>query len=233
MRNDVVIIGTGGMAKECYGLLTTMGIIPRGLIAENDGQHSPYPILGTDDWFLNETIFDYPVIAVIANGTPSVRRKIIAKYLPLEGDKIIFKNFMHPGTVVLGQPICGRGNTIMPGGVIQPDVKIGNFNHINMGATIGHDLVMGDGCIINHNAGISGCVTLGNWVLVGAGATILPKVSIGDDATVGAGSVVTKDIPPGETWIGCPARPMRKEATNGKLYRVKKNLYFGQRQKEH
>ena len=49
-------------------------------------------------------------------------------------------------------------------------------------------------------------VTIGSNVWIGSGAIILPGVSIGDDAVVGAGSVVTRDVPPGATVVGNPAR---------------------------
>jgi maltose O-acetyltransferase len=49
-------------------------------------------------------------------------------------------------------------------------------------------------------------VTIGSNVWIGSGAIILPGVSIGDDAVVGAGSVVTRDVPPGATALGNPAR---------------------------
>ena len=43
---------------------------------------------------------------------------------------------------------------------------------------------------------------------VGSGATILGGVRIGRDATVGAGAVVTKDVEPGSTVVGNPAKPI-------------------------
>ena len=49
-------------------------------------------------------------------------------------------------------------------------------------------------------------VRLGRNVWIGSGAIVLPGISIGDDAIVGAGSVVTRDIPPGATVMGNPAR---------------------------
>ena len=41
---------------------------------------------------------------------------------------------------------------------------------------------------------------------IGSGATILCGVTIGEGALIGAGSVVTKDVPPGATVVGNPAR---------------------------
>ncbi len=48
-------------------------------------------------------------------------------------------------------------------------------------------------------------VHIGNDVWVGAGAIILQGITIGDGAIIGAGAVVTKDVPPGEKWVGVPA----------------------------
>ena len=49
-------------------------------------------------------------------------------------------------------------------------------------------------------------VTIGANVWIGGGAIILPGVTIGDDAIVGAGSIVTRDVAPGVTVVGNPAR---------------------------
>ncbi len=49
-------------------------------------------------------------------------------------------------------------------------------------------------------------VKIGRNVWVGGGAIILPGITIGDDAVIGAGSVVTKDVGPGATVVGNPAR---------------------------
>lgn len=52
-------------------------------------------------------------------------------------------------------------------------------------------------------------ITIGSDVWIGGGAIVLPGVSIGDGAVVGAGSVVTRDVPPGVTVMGNPARAAR------------------------
>jgi acetyltransferase-like isoleucine patch superfamily enzyme len=45
---------------------------------------------------------------------------------------------------------------------------------------------------------------------IGSGSTLLGGITIGENALVGAGSVVTKDVPPGATVAGNPARILKK-----------------------
>ena len=49
-------------------------------------------------------------------------------------------------------------------------------------------------------------IRIGANVWVGGGALFMPGVTVGDDAVVGAGAVVTRDVPPGATVVGNPAR---------------------------
>jgi maltose O-acetyltransferase len=49
-------------------------------------------------------------------------------------------------------------------------------------------------------------VRIGANVWIGGGALVLPGVTIGDDAIVGSGAVVTRDVAPGATVVGNPAR---------------------------
>lgn len=53
-------------------------------------------------------------------------------------------------------------------------------------------------------------VTIGANVWIGGMAILLPGVTVGDDAVVGAGAVVTRDVPPGATVVGNPARIVGK-----------------------
>lgn len=49
---------------------------------------------------------------------------------------------------------------------------------------------------------------------IGSGATILGGMRIGAGATVGAGAVVVRDVAPGATVVGNPARPLQARAPN-------------------
>lgn len=51
-------------------------------------------------------------------------------------------------------------------------------------------------------------VRIGANVWIGGAALIMPGVTVGDDAVIGAGAVVTRDVAPGTTVVGSPARPV-------------------------
>ncbi|MEM8956390.1 MAG: sugar O-acetyltransferase [Pseudomonadota bacterium] len=50
-------------------------------------------------------------------------------------------------------------------------------------------------------------VTIGRNCWIGAAAVLLPGITVGDDAIIGAGAIVTRDVAPGQTVVGNPARP--------------------------
>ena len=51
---------------------------------------------------------------------------------------------------------------------------------------------------------------VGSGASIGSGAVILGGIRIGRDALIGAGAVVTRDVAPGETVAGVPARLLRQ-----------------------
>jgi UDP-3-O-[3-hydroxymyristoyl] glucosamine N-acyltransferase len=89
--------------------------------------------------------------------------------------------------------------------VIGPGTKIDNL------VQIGHNVRTGAHCLIIGQAGIAGSATLGNGVVQSGQAAIAPHVQIGDGARIVGQSGVWRDLAPGETYSGNPARPRREE----------------------
>jgi serine O-acetyltransferase len=79
---------------------------------------------------------------------------------------------------------------------------------------IGETAEIGDHVTLYHGVTLGGTSwntgkrhpTLGDNVVVGAGAKILGPVTVGDGAAVGSNAVVVKDVPPGHSVVGIPAR---------------------------
>jgi len=100
---------------------------------------------------------------------------------------------------------------------IHPGAKIGSCVFIDhgMGVVIGETAEVGDGCTIYQGVTLGGTTltpgtkrhpTLGAGVVVGAGAKVLGGFTVGDGARIGSNSVVVKEVPPGATMVGIPAR---------------------------
>jgi len=101
---------------------------------------------------------------------------------------------------------------------IHPGATIGRrfFIDHGMGVVIGETAIIGDDCTLYHGVTLGGTTwrkgkrhpTLGNGVVIGAGAKVLGPITVGDGAKIGSNAVVVKDVPPGATAVGIPARIM-------------------------
>lgn len=93
-----------------------------------------------------------------------------------------------------------------------PGLMIHHFGGIiiHPGSVVGSRCVMRHGVTIGAKEG-TGAPTLGDDVRLGAYAQILGDVRIGSGASVGAMSVVLSDVSAGETVVGIPARPVKRD----------------------
>lgn len=102
---------------------------------------------------------------------------------------------------------------------IHPGASIGRRLVIDHGCgiVIGETAEIGDDCLLYQGVTLGGTgkdqgkrhPTLGNHVMVGSGARILGPFKVGDNARIAAGAVVLREVPPGATAVGVPARIVR------------------------
>lgn len=90
------------------------------------------------------------------------------------------------------------------------DTSIGENTKIDNQVQIGHNTRVGRNCVMAAHTGISGSVTIGDGVQLGGDVGVADHLTIGSGARIAARGGVMQDIPPGETWGGFPARPIRQ-----------------------
>lgn len=213
---DIVILGTGGCARELQWLLEE-----NNSLAENEQEK--WNILGfvepvaepgvlvndlpvyTDTWLLEQN----GLAVACGLGEAQIRRKVVNSLLA-KNPTLRFPTLISKQAQVGPRVEIGRGCIICAGVIVTCNIKIEEFVTINIGSVITHDVRIGAFTQINPSTNVSGGVRIGAGVQIGTGVKIIPKVKIGDNAILGAGAVVIKDIPENCTAVGCPAKVVHK-----------------------
>jgi sugar O-acyltransferase (sialic acid O-acetyltransferase NeuD family) len=108
-----------------------------------------------------------------------------------------------------------EGSILSPFVTLTSNIRIGRQFHANIYSYVAHDCVIGDfvtfapGVMCNGNVVIEDHAYIGTGAVLKQGRPGQPLV-IGRGAVVGMGAVVTRDVAPGTTVVGNPARLLIK-----------------------
>jgi sugar O-acyltransferase (sialic acid O-acetyltransferase NeuD family) len=214
MSRPLVILGTGGSAYDVLDIVEAINAIRPtweavGFLDDVRSagiHHLGLEVLGplrdaarfTAGFFVN---------AIAGEGSFRQRLEILTS-TRMDHDR--FATLVHPGSSVSSRARLGRGVVVNPGVVVAGGVAIGNHVMLCTGCVVGHESSIGDGSILAPGSVVSGLVEIESSCYIGAGAMVRQKLRVGTRSLIGMGAVVVRDVEPGSTQIGNPARPLRR-----------------------
>jgi sugar O-acyltransferase (sialic acid O-acetyltransferase NeuD family) len=150
----------------------------------------------------------------LAIGNSAVRERLVARCTE---DGVTFFDVKAANVVVMDDVQVGPGAVLSPFVTLTSNVRIGQQFHANIYSYVAHDCVIGDFVTFAPGVQCNGNVTIEDHAYIGTGAILRQgqpgkPLTIGRGAVVGMGAVVTKNVAPGTTVVGNPARVMEQRS---------------------
>jgi sugar O-acyltransferase (sialic acid O-acetyltransferase NeuD family) len=206
---QLLVMGAGGHAREVLDVLETLlgkpaaGVHTALFTEPGETSETAAELVRARGYDLTSVIPKTATQYLVAVGLPRVRRRFsgIAERHGLDPGSAVSPLSLLPSEVA-GSP----GLVCFAGTQVSTNVTFGKHCHLNQMCSVSHDVCMGDFVTLSPGVVLTGSVRVDDDVFVGAGAVVLPGVHIGRGAVIGAGAVVQKNVPPGATVVGNPAR---------------------------
>lgn len=144
-------------------------------------------------------------VFVCAIGNPAPR-KSVCNALASRGAK--FVTLIHPKALVCASSRVGEGCVLFPFAVVDGRTEIREHCVLYFHASVGHQVTVGPYSMLLAGSLVGSRCELGEGVVMATNSFSRTGIRIGDDALVGACSFAAKDITPGYSVLGVPARQL-------------------------
>ncbi|MGY1831489.1 acetyltransferase [Geodermatophilus sp. SYSU D01180] len=212
----LVVLGSGGAAREAVQLLracpTAAGepVTVAGFLDDDPAREGTavdgVPVLGPTSAAGEHAARGAALLACVGNpGAPASRQRLVDR-LGLPGE--VWATVVHPLASVSPDSTVGAGSVLHAGVVLTAAVTLGRHVYVMPHVVLTHDDEVGDAATFGAGVRLAGGVSVGAAAYLGSGALVRENRRVGAGALVGMGSVVVRDVPPGQTWAGNPARPL-------------------------
>lgn len=222
MDSGIIVYGTGGTSLDLLETLEAINLRQPtwnilGFVDDNPeltGQSViGYPVLGTGA-VLAAPPFNEAMIAIgVGNDRNlTVRRSIRGRLAALDpacGDHR-FPTIVHPTASVSPRAQIGPGSVLLTGCTVGSEAIVGRHVLVMETARVGHHDIVRDFSTVGALTSLGGLVEIGEEAYLGMSCTVRPRLTIGAAARVGMGAAVIRNVEPGVTVAGVPARPLSK-----------------------
>ena len=212
------VYGVSGYGREVMPIarqqLLQQGLDPARLVFIDDlpGPESVngQRLLSFHQFVATPARFRYAVLAIASS---SVREMLAHR---CQGSGVRPWTVLAANVVQLDGAELGDGAVLSPFVTLTSNLRIGRHFHANIYSYVAHDCVIGDFVTFAPSVQCNGNVVVEDHAYIGTAAVLKQgqpgkPLVIGRGAVVGMGAVVTKNVPPGVTVIGNPARPLEKK----------------------
>lgn len=208
----LLVLGARGHARSVFAIALAMN--------QAQPEHAPWQLLG----FIEDGVPDLDPIHrlgaqvvgtskelsqfagaqyILGVGAADTKRLLAAR---AEDAGLTPATLVHPTAVIDPDVVLGPGCIIGRFAAVTVNARVGRHSTIATQVSLAHDCRIGEYAFISQGVILAGTVRVGDDAFLGVGCLCRQGVTIGAGATVGMGTAVIRDVAPGTTVVGVPAR---------------------------